>query len=170
MFAVKNLKASNKFQFVDGTYFDLGSNAALSSAFGVDAADVNYHMTTCILILGVRHCSSSYSNQAVPALTQYYANQITYYKPSTSYPCPALSATLSVGNEPVAVKLYGSYAISCYYNQNMYGTVAAPQNAIVVNSGSNSVSVLNLQNGSVTNIAVGTQPMAIALNSGATLA
>ena len=170
-FVVKNFTASNQFRYVDSTYFDLGSNWTLSSAFGADAGDVNYNMTLCIQILGTRHCSSSIGNVAAPILTQYYANQVTYGKLSTSYPCVALPATLSVGSEPVAVKFYGSYAISCYENQNNYGTVTAPGHAIAVNSGSNSVTFLDLQHGTVLGSAtVGTQPMAVALNSAETMA
>jgi YVTN family beta-propeller protein len=166
--------AGNAISTGSPSYLAVGGATTLSGAYGVDAGYVHYNMTTCILVLNSRECASSTSNLAVPVFTQYYANQISYSKVSTSYPCiplSATSATLAVGSEPVAVKLYGAYSISCYYNENMYGTVTAPGQAIVANLGSSSVSIVSFAtNTTLANIAVGGQPMAIALNSADTMA
>jgi DNA-binding beta-propeller fold protein YncE len=164
MFAVKNLAASGQFKVVDATHFSIGADNTLSSAFGVDAADVVTKSQTCIWN-GSRWICGGLSTSTVPTaiVTEYYAGQVTYQ-----------GHTLTVGSQPVAVKAYGSSTVkNCICNPNVQTTTwtTGPTSAIVVNSGSNNVSFLNLDNyTTVATIAVGTQPMAIALNSGATMA
>jgi YVTN family beta-propeller protein len=95
--------------------------------------------------------------------TQYYSSQVSYG-----------GKTIAVGSEPVAVKFYGSYMTTSTSTNGSVTTttdITSPANAIVANSGSNSVSILDLQNDTDTaNITVGTQPMAVTLNSAETYA
>jgi YVTN family beta-propeller protein len=174
MFAVKNLGASGQYNVVDATYYSIGGTTALSSAFGVDAADISQTVEVCYSGGSGGHggCGHSSSSSVTPIVTQYNSNQVVYVTPNTS--SGGLSAaTVAVGTRPVAAKLYGTYTAEWEHN---YGgdteeiATTFPSNAIVVNSGSNSVTLINFVNTSTVNITVGTQPMAVALNSAGTMA
>ncbi|MBI1739297.1 MAG: hypothetical protein HYR57_00195 [Candidatus Koribacter versatilis] len=158
MFAVKNMTGSGgQFKIVDFTYYIVGGNPALSSAFGVDAVDITRQNTWCNPRTGI--CTTTTSTWAFPILTQYYSNQVTNWVSG--------GTSIAVGSEPVAVKTYGQYTKTA----DPHNKDTGPGYAIVVNAGSNSVSIVSFQNSNaLANITVGTQPMAVALNSGATLA
>jgi YVTN family beta-propeller protein len=151
MFAVKNLMAGGLFKIVDTTYYSIGSNPALSSAFGIDAADTTQTIK----------CNGQYTieTEAVPAITQYYSNQLVYAGAFGNG-----GGTYSVGSQPLAVKLYGTH-IWADNSPNCFQWWHGPANALVVNSGSNSVTIVNFVDGTTTNIGVGTQPMGVALTS-----
>jgi YVTN family beta-propeller protein len=77
--------------------------------------------------------------------------------------------TIQVGTRPTAVVAYGSYTST---STNTYGstlittTTTQTANALVVNSGSNSVTIADLvQGASVATIAVGTNPVAAAVQN-----
>ena len=157
MLAVKNIGASGQFKVVDATHYSIGKVTTMSSAFGVDAADVPTFTQTCVSFNGNFHCSNS--NGFLPnalIFTQYYSNQVTYG-----------SKTIPTGSEPVAVKFFGSYTnttTTTSGNTTTTTTTTHPANAFVVNAGSNSTSIIDLQTDAVTNIAVGTQPIAVAMD------
>lgn len=159
-FLVKNLTSAGESKFIDGTYFDLGGDTTLSSALGVDAGiylRTEYH---CVIGPGGKEkCSEASAKTSEPVVTQYYSGQVTY-----------LGETLAVGSYPVAVKLYGSYTYTSPPDGDLTVTETYPPNAVVANSGSNSVSFVNFVNKTSTSVAVGTQPMAVALNSADTYA
>lgn len=159
-----NVASGGALVFVDPSYLAVGGSTTLSSAFGVDAADTSTTVETCVVVEGRTYCSYSGPTYAPTAIfTQYYSNQVSY-----------AGKTIPVGTEPVAARLYGSYLTtktSGYPPTTIYTRTTSPANAIVVNSGSSSVSVVNLQSLTDTkNISVGSQPMAVTLNSAATYA
>ena len=160
MFAVKNLNGTNLFNIVDETHFSIGGENTLSSAFGVDAAETTTKTLTCVLVNYKLYCSWSLpTDTPTPIFTQYYSSQVSY-----------AGHVIPVGTQPVAVKLYGTYTTS-QKSGNTTTYTYSPANAIVVNSGSNSVSILNLYTFSVAaNIAVGSQPLSVTLNSAGTYA
>lgn len=164
MFVVKNLGASGQYNVVDATYYSIGGKPSLSGAFGVDAGDIQVNSWWCTpgtkgrCLDGTTHSTSV--TTPTPILTQYYANQVSYN-----------GHTFAVGSEPVAVKEYGS---STVINPNLYYdkvTTIQPSNAIVINMGSSNVSLLDLVGDRVlATITVGSQPIAVAVNSIGTMA
>jgi hypothetical protein len=153
-----NVASGGGLVFVNPSYLAVGGITTLSSAFGVDAVDLintTGHSDRCDQEKGP--CPPYHVvSYAFPILTQYYSNQITSW----------ISGTIPVGSEPVAVKTYGTYTNA----KNPLNETTGPANAIVANSGSSSVSIASFANSSVKNIAVGSRPMALALNSAATMA
>jgi hypothetical protein len=164
-----NVASSGGLVFVDPSYLAVGGGTTLSSAFGVDAADVSETVDVCY---SGGSCRQSSSTTSTPILTQYYSGQVTYITPNTSSGGVS-PVTLSVGTQPVAAKLYGSYTAMFSHN-NGGDTISTnttfPSNAIVANSGSNSVSLVNFVNNTAVNLAVGAKPMALTLNSASTYA
>lgn len=157
LFGVKNREANGQFKLVDFTYYIVGNNPASSSAFGVDAVDLTTKHEVCNPRTGV--CTYTYTYNAAPIITNYYANTVTNWVPG--------GTSIAVGSEPVAVKTYGSYT----YTLNLHDKLTGPGSAIVVNAGSNSVSIVSFPNSNtLANISVGTQPMAVTLNSAASKA
>ncbi|HTU42090.1 MAG TPA: hypothetical protein VMF10_10285 [Candidatus Aquilonibacter sp.] len=149
-----NINSDGTLAFVNASYLAVGGTTALSSAFGVDAADLI--STTCVVVSGKPRCSPTVTT-AAPILTQYYSGEVSYR-----------GTTIAVGSEPVAVRLYGSYS---WTSDGGDTTTVGPANAIVANSGSSSVSILDLETSSdVKNISVGSQPMSLTLNSADTMA
>jgi YVTN family beta-propeller protein len=137
--------------WVNSSYLAVGGSTTLSSAFGVDAGDVTG--LTCVVVSGKPSCRTLVPTTA-PAFTQYYSGDITYK-----------GKTITVGSEPVAVRLYGSYTSETTVGSTTT-TTTGPAYAIVANSGSSSVSIVSFStNTDVANIAVGAQPMALTLNS-----
>jgi YVTN family beta-propeller protein len=165
MLAVKNLGASGAFSVVDTTYLNVGTTTALAGAFGIDAGDATQVWQIC----NNNNCTEKYTDTyPLNIVTQYYADQVAYTYP---YEADGIYKTVEipVGSMPVAVKLYGSYQETCGAPR-VVCTMNAPTNAIVVNSGSNTVSVINLKTDSSTAINVGTKPMSVILNSASTFA
>jgi len=166
MFAVKNLTGSGQFKVIDATHFSIGGTTALAGAFGIDAGDIVVTSFTCEPPSGgPGKCvpgttSTSKTRTPIPILSEYYLNQVSYN-----------GHTFAVGSEPVAIKEYGTSTVT---NPNLYYervTTVQPANAIVVNLGSASVTILDLVgNRILANVAVGSQPIAVAVNSGASSA
>ena len=142
------------------SYLAIGGTTTLSSAFGVDAVD--YVANVCNdPVGGGQQCDSSPPTYSAPILTQYYSNQVVSW----------LGGTIPMGSEPVAVRGYGSFTYRSQLGGTLYSLKTGPANAIVANSGSSSVSIVSFStNTDVKNIAVGAQPMAVTLNSTATMA
>jgi DNA-binding beta-propeller fold protein YncE len=162
--AASNQTSAGVFHYIGANFMSIGKINSYAGAFGVDAGDITTKIYTCVTFSGKVSCSwSQPSTTPVPIVTQYYANQVSYN-----------GHVIAVGSNPVAVKLYGSYTTittssSGDLSRKEYTT--GPAAAIVVNMGSSTVSILGL--GSFTdgkNIAVGSQPTAVVLNSAATYA
>lgn len=152
-----NVGSGGNAVFVDSSYLAVGGTTTLAAAFGADAADVEVEIEVC----AEGECSHAYTYSPTSIFTQYYGDQINYRYTGSSIP---------VGVRPVAVKFYGSNT-AYKVNGDVQTWTTTPANAIVVNSGSNTVSLLNLINDTtIASLGAGTQPMAVALNSAETMA
>jgi YVTN family beta-propeller protein len=152
-----NVASGGDLIFVNPSYLAVGGTTTLSSAFGVDAADIVYTTVICTRYGCNPPTSVTYS---APILTQYYSGTVVSYT----------GKTIPVGSEPVAIKGYGSYTSTSHSGFDAFSTTG-PANAIVANSGSSSVSIVSFStNTDLKNIAVGAKPMALTLNSAATYA
>lgn len=103
--------------------------------------------------------SGSYINAAFPVVTQYSLNQVNNG-----------GTTIPVGANPTAIALYGYYDNYDYEDRDPCNTsdrdTTQMANAIVANSGGNTVSILDLVNNVVlSNVVVGNQPVALAISS-----
>jgi len=159
-----NVASGGNLVSVNSSYLAVGGITSLSGAYGVDAADIVNSEQDCTDKYGCTRVEPLPTTTS-PILTTYYSNQVVGW---------FSNSLISVGAEPVAVKAYGSYTYS-YETSTHNGYIehyeTGPANAIVANSGSSSVSIVSFStNTDVANIAVGAQPMAIALNSAATMA
>lgn len=159
---VSNQTSTGIFHYVGGNFISIGETAAFTGAFGVDATDIRTTIQICYTDLGRRICTAPASSDTPAVIvTQYYSSQVSYD-----------SHVIAVGSNPVAVKFFGVYTTttsSSSGGRTTQTSKTSPSNAITVNMGSNTVSILNLQtNTNIKNIAVGAQPMSVALNSAAT--
>ena len=156
MFAIKNFTASNgAYSVPTATYYDIAAASTLANAFGVDAGLIIVVTIPCNPDPHPSCGSGTSVITPVPIFTQYYAGSVIYQ-----------GATIPVGSHPVAVKIYGTSQTQSGNMPYGNGTVTvAPTNAIVANSGSNNVSILSLSSNTViSTIAVGQQPMGVAVN------
>jgi YVTN family beta-propeller protein len=160
-----NVASGGGLVFVDPSYLAVGGTTVLANAFGADAGDVTVSSWSCTPGTGGEKClpgttQSSSTTIPTPIFTQYYASQVSYN-----------GHTYAVGSEPVAVREYGSSTVispDLYYDRV---TTTQPANAIVANMGSGNVSLLNLVGKTVlATVAVGSQPIAIAVNSAGSMA
>ena len=156
MFAVKNVfDSSGSAKVVTATYFNIGSPTSAAGAFGVDAAELAYREEDCTFD-GLNYCCDPLIQYDTPTavVTLYSTGQVI-----------GTHGTISVGSQPTSVKAYGNYDV---YQDTGYGgfwETDEPSNAIVTNMGSNTVSILDLVNNTlVTNVAIGSQPVAVAVN------
>jgi hypothetical protein len=174
--AIVNQTSPAVFHNAGPNYFVIGATSSYPGAFGVDAADVT--STTTITCPGTGLAVASPTTVAVPILpppckpqsfrttmskplvTEYYANQVSYF-----------GRLMPVGTRPVAIKAYGHASVVDSNDGDTIQSHTGPARAIVVNSGSNNITVLDLTKYLIAvNIPVGIQPMAVTLNSGATMA
>jgi YVTN family beta-propeller protein len=165
-FGIRNFITSpNDFEFLTGTYYSIGSSTSVPNLgpFGIDAFDQPSSGQNCNYDpdSGNTYCTSFNSNYPGHAITYFSTGQLLGW-----------GGTTTVGSQPTAVKVYGSANVC--ENLDSYGgyeCTTEPAKAIVTNMGSNSVSIVDLVNNVlVATIGVGSQPVAVALNSGATYA
>jgi YVTN family beta-propeller protein len=163
----------------------IGTSSAYESPYGVAAFNVTT-TTTCTIDPGDEPCAGypTTTTAIEPYVTLYNSAAISYG-----------GSLVTVGAQPSAITLYGTYSTlavscngsgcpgqgpqlakerqqpqvacngSCTYIDT---TVTRPANALVANSGSASVSVVNLKTGAVASIPVGTQPIALSVDSATT--
>lgn len=158
----------------DGSNHFLGSHTLVAGstiqnqpqAFGVDGASVSNSYTSCQTAdiyndgtyAGQMYCQTSNSENRFPVVSLYNANQISFN-----------GANIDVGVHPTTVLTYGSFYSDDYQSQNCCNFTdnqnQGTQYALVLNSGSNSVSVVDLQYGNlVATLSVGVQPTAVSLS------
>jgi YVTN family beta-propeller protein len=134
-------------------WFALGQDSqTFPAAFGVDAIHYSAIGTECSPNLpplrGVR-CTSVNNVQNYPVVTLLQSSEVSFD-----------GRTVTVGTTPTVVHAYG---ITTTTHSDGYGgmmTYTQPQYALVVNTGSNSVTIVNLQFGSVVaTIPVGSHPV-----------
>jgi len=120
------------------------ATATTSTASTTGSASV---ATTCT--------TTSQTSKHYPAVTQYSTNQVKYR-----------GNLITVGSNPTAIAVYGLSLSSVNDGDGTTTTVSQTGKAIVANTGSNSVSIVNLATPGVTStIAVGMQPVALQLKS-----
>jgi len=131
-------------------YLSLGSSTTLATPFGIEAVDRR-------VLIQNRNPGGGTSSTITPypIITLYNNSQVTYK-----------GRTIAVGTQPIAVKAWGTKTTTSTSN-NVTTTTFDPQNAIVVNMGSNSVTFVDLiSSTAVANTAVGSQPVALAIRAG----
>jgi len=144
-----------------------GSQTIAGNPFGVAAGGLAINTSTCttIIIGGHPHqsCHAASSYTALPVVSLYSQAQVLIG-----------STAVSVGANPTAVAAYaGGQVIEpprTVGNETIYTTVTGANRAVVTNSGSNTVSVLDLVNDVLlTNITVGNQPVALVVSTDGTM-
>jgi YVTN family beta-propeller protein len=134
------------------------SQTIAGNPFGVAAGAQTDTYDYCSTCDGGKECSDGSSSYTFPIVSLYSSNQVLIGQ-----------SPVTVGENPTAIATYSSgstqqiYSDECDYNRDTYtGTTLA----VVANSGSNSVSVLDTVNDDVLfNVTVGNQPVALAMSS-----
>ncbi|MFZ1085234.1 MAG: hypothetical protein WAN35_09740 [Terracidiphilus sp.] len=138
------------------------SQTIAGTPFGVAAGAQTTTTITCNMISPypgvqpVRECSSNSNYNSFPVVSLYSLNQVL-----------AGGTAINVGLNPTAVATYqNGYTENTYDNGMMIQIVTGTNRAVVANSGSNTISVLDIVNNVLlSNIPVGNQPVALAVSS-----
>ncbi len=147
-----NVQSGGTQRMVNSSFVAMGANSTFTSPFGVQATDVINVTITCTGYQSTYNCTSSQSTSTAPIVTLYSANQLSYRGQS-----------VSVGSQPTALATYGTFSNVTQANG---GGVVEPANAIVTNSGSNSVTIVDVGHmTSKATITVGAQPVAVQVKS-----
>ncbi len=149
-----------------GNFFSIGNFATnYPSAFGVAAAESTSNIQVCISI-PVRPyftCTSSVQQNHYPVVTLAENSAVSWNE-----------RTVYVGSTPVAIATYGTGSTSSTQTSGSTRTTVDTSGtayAIVANSQSNSVSILNLLTpGVIATVSVGKTPVAVSLSPDSSLA
>jgi len=138
------------------SFYTVGGVNSFNSPFGVDAVDISVKTFICVVFRNSSHCNNPAPViTPAPLVTLYNANQLSYQ-----------GSLIGVGTYPVAVKAFRVSNIDTGdpSSDTTVQITTEPTLALVVNTGSNSVSVVDLLHNVVsTNVPVGTQPVALAI-------
>jgi YVTN family beta-propeller protein len=141
---------------VGESFYTVGGVGSLNAPFGVDAVDITVQTTICTIIRNVMRCHALVPQTSPMALvTLYNTNQLSYG-----------TAMIGVGTHPVLVKAFRveSLDTSDPNSDTTFQITTEPTLALVVNAGSNNVSVVDLLQSSVAaSVLVGSQPVALAI-------
>lgn len=133
------------------------SQTIAGNPFGVSAGALNITYNTCVLEQTMV-CTSGSEKSTFPVVSLYSLNQVSINGKS-----------VSVGANPTAVATYSSGTVNDTGGNSYYSydyTFTGTTRAVVANSGSNTVSVLDIVNGvGLFNVTVGNQPVALAVSS-----
>jgi YVTN family beta-propeller protein len=147
MFAVQNYASNGSFKVADATHYTVGTDMTMNTPFGIDAVDIRTDFSTCFRL----RCIHNTTTTPTPLITIYSANQLSYQ-----------GALISVGTRPVAVKAFRITTVDIIDTDTTSRIRTGPSLALVVNEGSDNVSVVDLNQNTVAGtVAVGSQPMAI---------
>jgi len=134
------------------------SQSIAGNPFGVAAGAQTDAHQECLYIAKGYHCESTSTSFTFPIVTLYSANQVMVG-----------SVTIEVGASPTAVAAYSSGAVTTKFNgggYNLTDTFTGTTRAVVANSGSNSIGILDIVNDVLLfNVTVGNQPVALAVSS-----
>lgn len=148
MFAVQNFGANGSYKIPDATHFTVGQDSSMNSPYGVDAINITVETVSCSEI----RCFNSTRALTQPLVTLYNTNQLSYG-----------GSSIAVGSRPVMVKAFRNAEVVTS-DDTFTSTATGPSLALVVNQGSDNVSVVDLNRLAVTNtVAVGSQPIALAI-------
>lgn len=132
-------------------FFSLAAqSSSFTTPYGVDA--LNSLITTCESSVCDAGVTQPYAIATLSSLNQISVDTRT-------------SGTAAVGSQPVAIRGYKRTSTTTC-NRSLCKTVVKPGSAVIANSGSGTVSVVNLLTKSLTaTIPVGTQPVSVILNA-----
>lgn len=137
------------------------SQTIAGNPFGVSAGAQTYNRTYCSLCptRGQKtQCTKSSTYNTFPVVSLYSKNQVLVG-----------STAVSVGTNPTAIAAYSSGPVYEDFGDDCHTDIRAfsgTTRAVVANSGSNSVSVLDIVNDALLfNVTVGNQPVALVVNS-----
>jgi YVTN family beta-propeller protein len=131
------------------------SQTIAGNPFGVSIGGQTDVIVTCTYVPtpphgGYTECPSTSTYAPVPVVSLYSAGQVLIN-----------GTAVNVGPNPTAVATYTANPVTTT-NGNVTATIAGATQGMVANSGSNTVSILNLVNPSViANVTVGNQPVAL---------
>jgi hypothetical protein len=147
-----NVQSNGTRKMVNSSFLAMGANTTFTSPFGVQATEVTNVTITCTGYQSTYQCTSSQSTSAAPIVTLYSANQVSYR-----------GQIVRVGSQPTALATYGTFS---NVSQQNGGGIVEPANAIVTNSGSNSVTIVDIPYMvSKATVTVGAQPVAVQVKS-----
>ncbi|MGD0510706.1 MAG: YncE family protein [Candidatus Micrarchaeaceae archaeon] len=158
--AVANQTNSNPGISAVGTnYLYIASSQTIAgNPFGVAVAAQTKVVQQCLFIKNGWMCNSSTKYSPFPVVTLYSTNQVLIG-----------TATLGVGENPTADATYPSSAVTTTATDGGIKTITTTSGttrAVVANSGSNTVSILDIVNNVLLySVAVGNQPVALAVSS-----
>ncbi len=141
----------------------IASSQTISGApFGVAAGGLTDSYVSCSWWPGIggrpptEHCTAGSSYNAFPVVSLYSQNQVLIN-----------GTAVNVGANPTAVAAYPAASVTKTYDGGLLAyTYSGTTQAVVANSGANTVSVLDLVNDVVlSTITVGNQPVALAASS-----
>jgi len=138
------------------------SQSIAGNPFGVAAGGLTDNSTLCKAYPGLdgappyEVCTSSSTYNAFPVVSLYSNNQVLIG-----------GTAVGVGLNPTAVVAYPSASVAQTFDNGLItNTYSGTTRAVVANSGSNTISILDLVNKDVlSNITVGNQPVALAVSS-----
>jgi len=163
-FVTANETSSGSYQPNSFNLFSVASSQTVAgNPFGVSVGGQTDSYTICtpITIGPITHtqCSAISTYQTAPVVSLYSSNQVLVG-----------GTAISVGANPTAVATYTSGSVSKTEGSVLHSFTGTTR-AIVANSGSNSVSVLDIVNDALLyNVTVGNQPVALAVNTAGTAA
>lgn len=182
-YILRNWTASGVLTDVGADALAIGTSTTLASPYGVDAINRSTYTEICTEVTKketqVRRersqivctdngsqaacgppppvCTSSTTSSIIPLVTLVNSAELNY-----------LGSNITVGSQPTAVSAYhNASTTSGTPGIGVYTDVTQPTLALVANSGSNTVSVVNLYptTGVTATINVGTQPVALLIDS-----
>ncbi len=135
------------------------SQTIAGNPFGVSVGAQTVSSTLCITFGSRKTCSSSSDYNTFPVVTLYSSGEVLIN-----------GTPVAVGSNPTAVSTYGAGSTRQIDNtvpgQQLTTVTSGTTRAIVANSGSNTVSILDIiNNGLLFNVTVGNQPVALAVSS-----
>lgn len=163
--AVANKIDTNQGISAVGTnYLSIASSQTVpGNPFGVAAGAQSITTLSCTMVTPpysgappYKTCQQTSSNNTFPVVSLYSLNQVRVG-----------SATINVGENPTAVVAYqNGSVVNTSWDGMTTQTITGTSRAIVANSGSNTISVLDLVNNALLyNVPVGNQPVALAVSS-----
>ena len=175
-YVLQNQSSPGVYTDVGGDALAIGSATTLTAPYGVDAINKSVFTEVCTggtdvdlpaspfssPILPPPTCNSSTFSSILPLVTLVNSAELNYS-----------GSSFTVGTQPTAVKAYhNGFTTTGTPGTGVYTRTTQPTLALVANTGSNTVSIVSLlpATGVTATITVGTQPVAILIDSTGTYA
>jgi YVTN family beta-propeller protein len=157
-FVTENMGSAGNYEFNSWNLYSIASSQTIAgNPFGVAVGALTVNTNVCAPYMG---CTSTTINETFPIVSLYSNNQVLIG-----------NGPINVGLNPTAVLTYASPPESYTNSSISYGvaatiTVTGAMRAVAANSGSNSISILDILHGTLLfNVTVGNQPVALAVSS-----